>query len=421
MNRKVIFVIVCLLLTALATSACFPGLPVSGRTNESQVATQNAIIMQAVESTATTMAMQAQISQLETKLAQANTPQAPDNTAAPTQVAAATTEATFTGTPVPPTPTNTPIPPTDTPVPPTATQPPPTATSTNTPTPIPCNQALFISDVTIQDGTVFLPGASFTKTWRLKNVGACTWTTSYDIVFIDGNKMDAPSAIDMPGNVTNGQVIDISITMVAPTSAGRYRSNWKIRDASGVLFGVGLTSASFYADIRVLESSSSTPLDFVARMCEAGWSNGSEVLPCAGANDDARGFVRRIDNPTLESGYTDDEPVLLMNPQMVADGMIRGKYPAFHVENGHHFISTIGCAYKANACDVIFRLDYQIGSDSIKTMKTWYEIYDEKFAFVDVDLSSLAGKDVKFILTVLANGASNQDRAQWLVPQVVKR
>ena len=40
---------------------------------------------------------------------------------------------------------------------------------------------------------------------------------------------------------------------------------------------------------------------------------------------------------------------------------------------------------------------------------------------MDADLSSLAGKDVKFILTIQANGSSSQDRAQWLVPKIVKQ
>ena len=44
---------------------------------------------------------------------------------------------------------------------------PPTAT---------CDLAQFVRDVTVPDGTTFLPGATFTKTWRLKNAGTCTWS-----------------------------------------------------------------------------------------------------------------------------------------------------------------------------------------------------------------------------------------------------
>ncbi len=420
MKRKFLVIIVSLVLIALASSACFPGIPTGGVDSEGQAATQDAIILQAVQSTATTMAMLTQISQLETQVAKggAAQPPAPTNTGQATVVAGATTEATFTATPPAPTATNTPVPPTDTPVPPTATQ--PAATATLTSTAIPCNLAQFVSDITIADGSTIGAGTTFTKTWRLKNVGACTWTTSYDLVFVNGDQMSAPSVVDMPGNVANGQVIDLSVTMVAPSSAGKYRGNWKLRDASGVLFGVGTSSATFYVDIRVATPSTGA-LDFIAHMCDASWSNSLETLPCPGINNDARGFALRIDNPTLESGYVDDEPVLQMFPRMVTDGLVRGRYPTFHVDSGEHFVSTIGCAYKATDCNVIFRLDYVVGSDPLKTLASWHEVYDNAFHLIDVDLSSLVGKDVQFQLTVLANGSYNQDRAQWLLPRIVKK
>jgi hypothetical protein len=74
------------------------------------------------------------------------------------------------------------LPPTSTPVPPTAV--PPTAVPpTNTPIPIPCNQASFVTDVTIPDGSSFVAGASFVKTWRVRNSGACAWGSGYSIIF----------------------------------------------------------------------------------------------------------------------------------------------------------------------------------------------------------------------------------------------
>jgi len=69
---------------------------------------------------------------------------------------------------------------TDTPV--------PSATPTNTLVPSAttvCDKTLFVSE-TIPDGTVFAPGATFTKTWRVRNVGACTWTAAYAIVYDHG-------------------------------------------------------------------------------------------------------------------------------------------------------------------------------------------------------------------------------------------
>src|SRR5512143_426233 len=52
-----------------------------------------------------------------------------------------------------------------------------------------CDWAQFVADVTIPDGTQIQPGATFTKTWRLKNIGYCTWTTAYSMVYDSGTQM----------------------------------------------------------------------------------------------------------------------------------------------------------------------------------------------------------------------------------------
>jgi len=39
-----------------------------------------------------------------------------------------------------------------------------------------------------------LPGTTFIKTWRLKNLGPCVWSTSYSLVFFSGELMDAPTS-----------------------------------------------------------------------------------------------------------------------------------------------------------------------------------------------------------------------------------
>ena len=55
-----------------------------------------------------------------------------------------------------------------------------------------CDMAQFVADVTIPDGTTLAPGATFAKTWRLKNIGSCTWTTSYAVVFTGGVGENSP-------------------------------------------------------------------------------------------------------------------------------------------------------------------------------------------------------------------------------------
>lgn len=124
----------------------------------------------------------------------------------------------------------------------------PAPAATNTPIPSAtsnCNAMEFVTDVTYPDGSIVTPGQSFTKTWRVKNIGTCAWTPSYAVVFSDGTSMNGPSTQALAGNVNPGQTLDISVNLTAPGGTGDYTGNWKLRDASGVLFG------RFYVQIKV--------------------------------------------------------------------------------------------------------------------------------------------------------------------------
>ncbi len=328
-----------------------------------------------------------------------------------TQVAGAAT-----ATPAASVPTSTPQPqaPTATIAPPTATQAP-----TSTSVPVACDAARFVTDVTIPDGTSMVAGAKFTKIWRLKNVGTCTWTTSYSLVFTSGNAMGSPASVAMPASVAPNQTIDVSIELIAPNSTGDYRGNWLLRNASGQTFGLGGNNETFYADIKVIAAPpSSGSYDFAANYCAAEWSTGAGVISCTTPDKDAKGFVIYVAKPYLETGYLDDEAGIVTNPQNINDGIIRGKYTPFTVKAGDHFLAIVGCEYNAKDCNVKFQLDYQIDNGAITTLTTWSETYDDTFRHVDVDLSSLAGKSVKFILTVMANGSATGDRALWLAPRI---
>lgn len=147
-----------------------------------------------------------------------------------------------------------------TPIPPSP-QPPPSQPAQNgaaPPEPLPCNRISFISDVTVPDGTVMAPGMPFTKTWRLKNEGTCTWTPDYTVVFDGGAAMGGASAVQFTGvNIPPGQAVDVSVQLVAPATPGDYRGYWNLRSSPGEVFGLGDDgAAAFWVDIRVAASGS---------------------------------------------------------------------------------------------------------------------------------------------------------------------
>lgn len=299
----------------------------------------------------------------------------------------------------------------------------------NTFTPVPplatlpvtrCDAAAFVSDVTYPDGSNVSLGSAFTKIWRLKNVGTCTWTTSYALVFVSGERFDAPTAVSIPTNVGPGQTVDLAVNMTAPNRSDHYRGYWKLRNASNILFGIGPSAdGNFYVDINVT-GYTVTGYDLLANFCEANWQNDSEDLPCPGSQGDDRGFVLALNSPKMEDGKSRGDG-LLTYPERGNDGMIIGKYPEFKIQSGDRFQALIGCLNEANDCDMIFRLQYQIGNGSVRTLGQWREVYEGQFYPINIDLSTLSGEKVKFILSVLANGSSHEDFALWVTPRISRQ
>ena len=122
----------------------------------------------------------------------------------------------------------------------------------------------------------------------------------------------------------------------------------------------------------------------------------------------------------MEGGRKENEPGLWTHPEAVEDGRIRGEFPEFKVEEGDVFRAVISCLDDSTECSVRMKLEYRIGDGSIKTLAEWKQKYDGEFRSVEVDLSELAGKKVKLILTVQTRGDYTDDTAFWLMPRIMR-
>lgn len=116
------------------------------------------------------------------------------------------------------------------------------------------DNAVYVQDVTIPDGSVIGAGESFVKTWKIMNSGTTTWTTAYSLVHVSDNRMGAESSVPLTVQVPPNQNVDISVNMVAPSSNGSYKGFWRMRNAAGQLFGDAI-----YVDIRVGSGTANTP------------------------------------------------------------------------------------------------------------------------------------------------------------------
>ncbi len=311
-----------------------------------------------------------------------------------------------------------------------------------------CTRASFVSDVTIPDNNAVPAGQPFTKTWRIKNIGTCPWTVAYRLAFISGDQMGAPSSVLLPANVAPAQTADVSVSLLAPANPGQYQGFWQLVTPEGRIFGVGASgTGNLWVKVRVIGTAPSaaptTPLilpavpestllavaqptgtapvntDLAAHACDGLWQSIYGTLPCPGHDGDPRGFVLPIHQPYLEGGSAATLPALLTSPSLLKDGYIRGLYPAYKVAAGDHFQASVGCEFNAVSCSVLFRIGYLDSAGAAHDLSTLGESYDGEYSNLDLDLSQLAGQEVRFLLTVEDLGSSAGDRALWVGPRIV--
>jgi len=168
-------------------------------------------------------------------------------------------------------------------------------------------------DVSVEDGMVFQPGVEFTKTWRLVNVGNCVWSEDYSIVWFSGEPMGSARILYLDAPVLPGASVDLSVEMVAPLKNGSYQSNWKIRNAEGVLFGLGPQGdAPFWVRISVFDGSVltatptpiHTPTPIVYKQGEVAFVNALTL-------DVDRGGVDTGDDDDISLVFEDDKVTVM--------------------------------------------------------------------------------------------------------------
>ncbi len=323
-----------------------------------------------------------------------------------------------------------------------AVNPPPTPTNTLVPTPTatsqppPCLRAEFVADITVPDNSIFPPGQPFTKIWRFKNTGFCTWSSNFAVIFVNGNQMSGPNFQYLDREVRPGNLVDVALNLVAPLQPGEHRGDWMFRDSNGAPFGIGAKGdKSFWIRIRVEEISQSF-FNFYENYCAAEWKSRRGALNCphwenptqkaykdegpVPLKDYQDGFFSFSEAPNLETTLNPGGPVLVVRPDNEADGFITASFPALSITNQHRFKAVIGCMKENPDCDVTFQINYRLQDEPVQVLAFWRQRNDGEVTNIDIDLSFLAGNPVWFDLVVVNNGDSSQDWAFWLQPRIVK-
>lgn len=115
-----------------------------------------------------------------------------------------------------------------------------------------CVFVTFVADITIPDGQLVTPGQAFTKTWRLRNTGSCAWDSRFALIYFTGDKFGDVLSMPLPRIVYPGQEVDISVPMVAPSTEGTYKTEWRLQVPVGTA-GVGQADANITTVIEVVK------------------------------------------------------------------------------------------------------------------------------------------------------------------------
>ncbi len=125
------------------------------------------------------------------------------------------------------------------------------------------DSALFMGDITIPDNTIVTSNTAFTKTWRLKNTGTCTWDSTYLVAYISGTTMSQQPGywiVPQGQTVSPDQTVDVSVGMTSPIENGNYVSYWGLKKPDGQFMPIqgSVGGNSFYIKIKISNGGSNT-------------------------------------------------------------------------------------------------------------------------------------------------------------------
>ena len=141
------------------------------------------------------------------------------------------------------------------------------------------NKVREVKDLTIPDGTVVAPGATFRKSWRMKNGGTCVWDDNYKLTFFYGDDLGFDGSVSISSGIsTSGPkynvnrpkriivnpdtYVVISVDLTAPTTPGVYEAYFKLEDNLGYQFGFGsYADSAFWVNIIVADEASAKNAD----------------------------------------------------------------------------------------------------------------------------------------------------------------
>ena len=164
------------------------------------------------------------------------------------------------------------------------------------------DNAVFVSDVTIPDGTILAPGAAFDKTWRVRNTG-CSWGAGYELVFVSGEAMTSTRVIPVP-EIPQSGTADLSVALTAPTVPGTHSGTWRLRNPSGTLFGT-IVFVKITVPGTPSPTKTSSPTQCSGTPNISSFTASQRIIPVFGSTTLSWGPVTNADHVEIDQGIGD--------------------------------------------------------------------------------------------------------------------
>jgi uncharacterized protein YkwD len=187
------------------------------------------------------------------------------------------------------------------------------------------NHATFVADVTIPDNSEIGAGTTFTKTWRVGNLGTCTWGPDYTLTHYSDERMSALSSV--PLDITPpGDFLEISVDLRAPNSIGTHRGNFVIKNPAGLIMSVD-DDSRLWVIIDVTNTVTVTATATATASAIPGTASGSVTATGTGSSEPASGLGAAT--AVAACSYTTDSSKLTETLAAVNAYRARNDLPAY--------------------------------------------------------------------------------------------
>lgn len=99
-----------------------------------------------------------------------------------------------------------------------------------------------VISVTPANGTSFAGRTDFDVTWRVRNNGQRNWNKdNVDLLYLDGTRMHKVELYDLQETIRRGEIVDLTVDMVAPKNSNTYATRWTLRAGNETFCTMSLT------------------------------------------------------------------------------------------------------------------------------------------------------------------------------------